>query len=183
MKNNVAYLGAWLAAASLAFVLALATPTESSVTGRFPTFISQTLLHQPLTVPAGLPSDRTLALISFKKVHQAATESWIKGLNLRSDRSISWMRIPVINDPGTPTARSAVEDKLLQRYRDETERARLVPLFADRSSFLRSTGLSGTDQAYAMVINREGNVLAWAEGEFDAEKAEMLRETLLQDDF
>ncbi len=183
MKNNVAYLGAWLAAAALAFALALATPTESSVMGRFPTFISQTLLHQPLTLPAGLPADRTLALISFKGAHRAETESWIKGLNLRNDQSISWMRIPVINDPGTQTARSAVENKLLQRYSGDAERARLVPLFADRSSFVRSTGLGGTEQAYAMVVNREGNVLAWAEGEFDADKAEVLREALLQDEF
>ena len=57
---------------------------------------------------------------------------------------------------------------------------RLVPVFTDRDQFIRSAGLAGTDQVYAVVINREGDVLARAGGEFDADKASSLRETLRQ---
>jgi hypothetical protein len=150
--------------------------------GRLPAFMAQTLLRQPVTVPEGLPSDRTLALITFQRGHHAQVESWIQGMNLRNDPSITWMRMPVLNDPGT-LGRSVVENRLLQHYPADTERAKLVPVFTDRASFVRSAGLGGTDQVYAVVVNRQGDVLARVEGQFDADKAQTLRETLLQQSF
>ena len=183
MKSNVSYLGARLAAAGLAFALAFAAPNDSSVMGRLPAFMAQTLLRQPVTVPEGLPSDRTLALITFKRGQRADVESWIQGMNLRNDPSITWMRMPVLNDPGTLTGRSAVEDRLLQHYTADSERAKMVPVFTDRASFVRSAGLASTDQVYAVVVNRQGEVLARVEGQFDADKAQTLRETLRSQSF
>ena len=59
-----------------------------------------------------------------------------------------------------------------------------MPIFTDRDQFIRSAGLAGTDQVYAVVINREGNMLARARGraggESDAAKAISLQETLRQ---
>lgn len=183
MKSNVTYLGAWLLAVGLAFGLAVASPNDSSVMGRLPAFMAQTLLRQPVAVPEGLPSDRTLALITFQRGQHAQAESWIQGMNLRNDPSITWMRMPVVNDPGTTVGRSAVENKLLKHYPEDTERAKLVPVFTDRASFVRSAGLSSTDQVYAVVVNRQGDVLARVEGQFDADKAQTLRETLQQRSF
>ena len=178
MKSTVSYLGAWLGVAGLALAFAVSAPTDSSVMGSMPAFMSQTLMRQPVAVPDGLPADRTLALITFKRGQRAQIESWIQGLNLRNDASITWMRMPVLNDPGTPTGRSAVENKLLRHYPADTERARLVPVFTDRANFARSAGLNGTDQVYAVVVNRQGDVLARVEGQFDPDKAQALRETL-----
>ena len=87
--------------------------------------------------------------------------------------------MPVLNDPGSSVARSVIETKLLRHYTADAERARLLPVFTDRDQFVRSVGLRGTDQVYAVVINRQGEVLARAEGAFDADKALNLRETLL----
>lgn len=183
MKSNVTYLGAWLLAVGLAFGLAVASPNDSSVMGRLPAFMAQTLLRQPVTVPEGLPSDRTLALITFQRGQHAQVEGWIQGMNLRNDPSITWMRMPVVNDPGTLTGRSAIENKLLRHYPADSERAKLVPIFTDRASFVRSAGLGGIDQVYAVVVNRQGEVLARVEGQFDADKAQTLRETLQQRSF
>ena len=178
MKSNVSYLGAWFLVAGLAVALVFVAPNESSVMGRLPVFVAQTLMHQPIVVSGRLPADRTLALITFRRGQHAPAESWIRGLNLRNDPSIAWMRMPVLHDPGTPTGRSAVENRLLQHYPADTERAKLVPVFTDPCSFVRSAGLSGTSQSYAVVINRQGEVLARVEGAFDPDKAQILRETL-----
>lgn len=178
MKSTVSYVALWLAAVGLALALALASPTESSVMGRIPSFMSQTLAQQPMTVPEGLPSNRTLALIAFKRSQHAQVESWIEGLNLRNDSSIAWMRMPVLNDPGTPQGRNAVKDKLLGHYPAEDERARLLPAFVNRELFIRSAGLNSTEQVYAVVLNRQGDVVARVAGKFDPDKAETLRETL-----
>lgn len=182
MKSTSSYIFAWLAAVALAFGLAVVSPNEASVMGKLPDFMSRTLLRKPVAVPEGLPSDRTLALISFQRGQRSQVEGWINGLDLKNDRSISWMRMPVINDPGTLTGRDAAETKLLQHYPFDAERANLVPVFTDRNNFARSAGLNGTDQVYVVVVNRQGDVLARVEGEFDVEKAATLRETLKAQD-
>lgn len=177
-KSPLTYVSAWLAATGLAFGLAVASPSESSVMGRLPEMMSHALAHKPLSLSTDLPSDRTLALITFERSQRALADSWIHGLNLNNDRSIAWMRMPVLKDPGTASGRSEAETKLLQRYSSPGDRARLVPVFADRADFVRSAGLNSTDHFYAVVVNRDGDVLARVEGQFDANKAEILRETL-----
>jgi hypothetical protein len=178
MKTTWNSAFAWLLAACTAVALAWAAPNETSVMGQLPPFLARTLDRQAVHVPAGLPAERTLALIAFRSTQQEHIDGWVTGLNLRQDRSIAWLRMPVLNDPGTAAARSAIEDKLLSRYPAGDERARLIPVFTNRDDFMRSAALSGPDQVYALVVNRRGEVLARAEGKFDAVKAENLRETL-----
>lgn len=178
MKSTVSYLGGWLVAAGLAFVLAFISPTESGVMGQIPAFMSHTLAKRPMTVPQDLPSERTLALITFSRTQKEQADSWIEGLGLRQDPSIAWLRMPIVNDPGTAQGRDAVQSRLLGRYPLETERANMLPVFTNAENFTRSAGLRNTDQGYAVVVNRQGEVLARAEGRFDPAKAANLRETL-----
>ena len=178
-KNNTwTYALTWVGAAGLAVAFALFSPTESSVMGHFPAFMSRTLTNQPVTAPGGLPADRTLTLITFHRSQRAQADSWIQGLNLNNDSSITWLRMPVFNDPGTPQFRDAAENRLLQHYPAPGERSRLVPVFTDRANFVRSAGLTGIDQSSVVIVNRHGEVLARVQGEFDAVKAQTLRETL-----
>lgn len=176
--RNVSNIGLWLAAAVAALALAFASPTDSSVMGELPTFMSHTLSKRPMTVPDELPGERTLALITFKRTQREHADSWIDGLNLKNDPSIKWLRMPVVNDPGTPEGRDEVKNRLLSRYTAEDERANMLPVFVDRERFVRSAGLSGVNQAVAAVVNRRGEVLARVEGRFDESKAQTLRETL-----
>lgn len=179
LNNNLSYAALWLAAAVLALALAFASPNEAAVMGRLPAYLSHTLTKQPLALPSGLPSDRTLALITFQKEQRAQAESWVKGLKLQDDASISWVRMPVITDPGNARGRDEVETRLLKHYPMASERARLVPVFTDRAEFARAAALSGgANQFHAVVVNREGDVLARVEGQFDEVKAQALRETL-----
>lgn len=181
-NSTASYVFAWLAAAALAVAFAVASPNDASVMGHLPAFMAQTTLsHPPVSMAQGFTADRTLALITFQRGQHAQAESWIQGLNLNNDASIAWLRMPVFNDPGQ-NGRSVVESRLMQHYAGDSERARLVPVFTDRAVFVRAAGLPGVDQFYAVVVNREGEVLARAEGQFDAQKAQTLRETLLARD-
>ena len=181
MKHNTSKIGnifLWLAAAGLALALAFVSPTELSVMGQLPGFMSHTLAKRAMTVPDDLPAERTLALLTFKRTQKEHADSWVEGLNLKNDPSIHWIRMPVVNDPGTPEGRDEIKDRLLGRYTAEDERANLLPAFVDRKNFVRSAGLSGVDQAVVVVLNRQGDVLARVEGAFDETKAANLRETL-----
>lgn len=170
---------AWLAAVSAALMLALAAPNESKFLGQLPTLTVKRLDQQRIVLPQGLPAERTLALVAFQSSQGDEIRSWIRGLRLDQDPSIAWFKMPVLNDPGTEQARSEVESILLARHAPDIDRSRLVPVFTDRDAFIRAAGLTGTRHAWVLVLDREGKVLARAEGPFDQDKAEALRETLL----
>ncbi len=170
---------AWLGAIAAALTLSFAAPNEASVMGRLPAVSAQRLDRMALPIPEGLPADRTLALITFRGAQSADAERWIEGLRLRDNGNpVVWMRMPVLDDPGNAAARSAIENRLLAKYPDAGDRAQLVPIFTDRAAFIRSVGLGGTDQVHAIVVNRNGEVLARVGGEFTPDKAETLLETL-----
>jgi hypothetical protein len=170
---------AWLAAGSAALVLAVLAPSESNVMGRLPTLTAKRLDQQRVVLPHSFSADRTLALVAFDQNQRAEIDSWVQGLGLKQDPSISWFKMPVLNDPGNEDARSAIEIKLLARHTSERARARLVPVFTDRDAFIRAAGLSGADHASVLILNREGKVLARAEGQYDEGKALALRKTLV----
>lgn len=170
---------AWLAAACAAFVLAVAGPSESNVMGRLPPPTVQRLDQQRVAVPRGMTADRMLALVAYSKAQRAEIDSWVQGLHLDKDSTIAWFKMPVLDDPGNERGRYLAERKVLAQHAGEAERSRLVPIFTDRQAFIRAAGLSSPEHASVLVVDREGKVLARAEGRFDQDKAHALRETLL----
>ena len=169
---------AWVAAAGTGVGFAMWYPTEASVMGQLPAHSTQSLNRTPVSLPEGLPSDRTLALVTFNRDQRSQADSWIEGLNLKNDPSISWVRIPVLGEPNTPDAKGDAEKRLLGRYTADIERAKMLPMFVDKAAFARATGLKSTERGYAVVFNRQGEVLARVEGPYDSDKAIILRETL-----
>jgi hypothetical protein len=168
----------WLAVAATGVGFAFLFPTDRKVMGQLPAHVTQTLNRTPVSLPEGLPSERTLALVTFSRTQRAQADSWIEGMNLKNDPGISWIRIPVVNDPDTPDGRSVAEKRLLERYTAEAERMKMLPMFIDKAAFAKATGLSSIEQSYAIVLNRQGDVLARVQGPFDPDKAKNLRETL-----
>ena len=167
----------WCAVVAVAVVLAVATPRASGVVGRLPAAVGQKLDSQTMALANG--DERFLALVSFHRDQRKEVESWISGLKLHHDSSIAWVRMPVVNDPGDPALRVAAENRLLARYASVLERQNLVTVITDRDAFVQSAGLRGTGNAYVLVVNRNGDVLARVAGEFDETKAESLREILM----
>lgn len=170
---------AWLAAACAALALALAGPDEVKLMGRLPSFAAKRLDQQPVSVQNSIPAERSLALVAYTRHQREEVQSWVRGMGLEADSSIPWFRLSVVNDPGSESQRSEVERKLLAHYPQPAERARLVPVFTNREAFARAAGISSTEHAAVLVVDREGHVLARAEGPYDEAKAQALRETLL----
>ena len=181
MKTMWIQVLAWLAAVTVALLLALAGPNESALMGRLPVINAKRLNQQPVSFPQGLPAPRTLALVAFERGHRREIESWITGLQLRRENStIAWLKMPVLDDPGSESARTDIEHGMRARHSAEVDRARLVPVFTDRAAFIRAAGLTGSDHAWVLVVGRDGQVLARVEGEYSEEKGQTLRETLAQ---
>ncbi len=168
----------WFAAVLAACLLALGFPSERSVMGSLPPLTASDLNHQRLQLPADLRADRTLLLIGFDRSHAAELDTWVRGLRLKERGDVAWLRMPVIQDPGNASHREAMEAMLTARYPLPGERARLVPVFTDRDRFVRHAGLSTSALPHAVVLGRNGEVLARVEGGFTEDKAHALRDTL-----
>lgn len=179
MKPIWTYPWTWVAVVALAMLLALATPRATGVMGKLPVEVGQKLEKNPIRVSNG--EDRILALVTFHKHQRAQIDSWVSGLRLHENDEVAWFRMPVINDPKDADKRAAAEDRLQARYGDVRERGKLLPVFTDRTAFVQATGVRGTDQAMVLVITRNGEVLARVLGEFDEDKARVVRDTLLLD--
>ena len=169
----------WLAAGGTALGLAFAAPTEHTILGRLPQIAAQRLDQRPMVLPEGLPGQRTLAIVVFQKNQREEARSWIDGMHLRHDPSIAWIKMPVYDDKASAQGRRDIVEALLARHASQSDRALMVPVFADRDGFIRAARLSGTEHASVLVLDRNGTVLAKAEGLFDEGKGQALRATLL----
>ncbi len=172
----------WVGAAVAALSLAFAAPTDSSVMGKLPFTLAKRADRQPVALPADLPSHRTLVVVTFKRDQRDDAERWIEGLDLRRAADVRWVRMPVIDAPADDTARTAAEERLFGHFDSHPDRQSVLAVFTDREAFLRRSGLAHHDRVHVLVLNREGDVLARAEGPYDAGRAMALRETLLEDD-
>ena len=170
---------AWLAAVTIALLFAVAAPNESTLMGRMPALSAKRLNQQPIALPEGLPAGRTLALVAFQRGHRGEIESWIKGMELREDGPIQWLKMPVLDDPGSESARADIEQRIMAGHSALVNQSRLVPVFTNREAFIRAAGMTSSDHAWVLVIGRDGQVLARVEGEYTEEKGEALRHTLL----
>lgn len=169
----------WFTAIALAVGLATLAPRERQVLGKVPSVAAKRFDQTHLALPHGLPAERTLAVVVFDRSQREDAQSWVDGLRLHHDKSISWVRLGVVNDPGDEGKRREIEQRLNERHPGFADPYRSVRLFTDRDAFVRAVGLGTADHASVLVIDREGNVLARAQGSFDENKAQALRETLL----
>jgi hypothetical protein len=161
-----------------ALVLASIGPHEQAVMGKLQPVAARAMDDRSVNLPQELPAERTLVLVVFHPDQRDEAHSWIDGMALRAS-AWPWLKVRVLQDPGSDRVRNQVQDGL--QARPAREPARVVPLFTDPEAFARSLGLNGVDHAQVVVLDRAGNVLARAEGAFDEQKAFVLRETLLQD--
>lgn len=170
----------WVAAIGAAIGLATFAPHERLVLGKVPPVAAKRLDQTHVALPQDLTADRTLAVVVFKRSQREEAQSWVDGLRLHHDRAISWVRVGVVNDPGDEGKRREIEERLNDhRHPGHADPYRSVRVFTDRDAFVRALGLGTADHASVIVVDREGNVLARAQGPFDEKKAQALRETLL----
>ena len=169
----------WVAAIGAAVALAVAAPNEKGLLGKLPNLSAKRLDQTLVTLPQQLPSDRTLAVVVFKREQRDEARGWIDGLRLHHDPAMPWLKLQVWSDPGDESSRRSIEQQIIERHASKPDRDRVLPLFTDKQAFVRATGLDGTEHVSILVLDRTGNVLARAQGPYDAGKAQALRATLL----
>ena len=167
--------GVWLAAGATAFGLMLLAPNERSVMGQLPPLAAKARDQHLLALPQELPAERTLALLVFRGDQKEEVRSWIDGMRLGQDQSNPWLKVRVLPPEGN--ARAAAPAVVPPGGRPE----HLLSVATNVNEFAQAMVLSGTEHAQVVVLGRDGQVLAKAQGAFDEDKARALLETLRSD--
>ncbi len=145
--------------------------------GRMPTVEAESLSETPMTVPAQLPAERTLVLIAFEREQQTVLNTWVAGLNL-TDNKLPWIETPVIGK-GYGLIRGFINGGMRRGIQDTALRDRTVTLYTDPVALRKDMGLTGDGKTvWVTVVDRAGQVLARAEGNYSADKAKPLLEAL-----
>jgi hypothetical protein len=126
-------------------------------------------------VPSGLPQARTLLLLGFRHDDHAALDAWRDGLGLTSGET-DWFEAPIIG-VGNAMLQGVILRGMRSRVTSAADRARFAPAFADAAAIAQQLGVDATAPA-AVVVDRNGHVLASASGAFDPAKAAALMHAL-----
>jgi hypothetical protein len=163
-----------LKTATTAFLLVyLAFANAQSNVPKMSTVEAETLSEKSLVLPRDLPGEKTLILIAFARKQQSNVDTWINGMNLK-EAKFAWIETPVI-DPFYGLFSGFIQRGMRKGIPDSTDRERTVTIFTSRVEFLKSMGLpESTDNIYAVVVDRAGNVFSKAEGDYSSSKAETL---------
>ncbi|KAF1020667.1 MAG: hypothetical protein GAK30_02371 [Paracidovorax wautersii] len=168
---------AWMLTVGAAVGLTLLAPTGLAVLGHLPAVATADLNQRPLSFPQDLPAERTLVFVTFMRGQSVDVDHWIQRMGLQENSAVAWMRLRVFDNDANEH-RDTITHKMQATYETPDSRATVVPLFTDRETFANDLGLPSQKHMYAIVINREGHVLARAEGRFSKEKAAALLERL-----
>jgi len=141
---------------------------------RFPQVQGRSLSGKEIDLPAGLPAERTLALIAFQQRHQGCVDRWI-------------MRAEAAGVPGSPSdmvtgddtcvveipvlstrwklGRGFIDGGMAASIKVPRVLARTITVYTHVSAFQQALGIPGSDDVQACVATPQGEVLTMVAGE------------------
>ncbi len=152
--------------------LLVITLTGAQMENRFPNLDSHDLNGAAVSLPAGLPGERTILLVAFEREQQANLDAWNHGLKLEEGK-LPWLELPVINNPGA-FMRWFINTGMRGGIHGKETRSHVVTLYTDKTAFKAAVGIQTEKQVHVFVAGRTGEILAHVEGDFSPERAEQI---------
>jgi len=138
-------------------------------------------------LPAGLPGERTLAVLAFRQRQQADVDRWIDlavslgvsgtPLGAPGPCPAAVVEVPVLGRRYLP-ARRFIDGGMATAIRDPAVLARTITVYTDPVAYRRRCGITTADQVTAMLVDREGTASFQALGPPTEEQADELTTAL-----
>jgi len=155
-------------------VVNVRTKGDTGNAARFPDVGGRTLLGVELALPGEFPADRTLAVVAFQRWHQARVDRWIARavaagvppttLGGTGHSPVAVVEVPVLSSRWRP-ARRFIDGGMTAGIGDPDVLARTITVYTDVTAFQRSLAIPGGDDVQALVVTRDGAILARAHGD------------------
>jgi hypothetical protein len=129
-------------------------------------------------IPDDLPAQKTLLLVAFKRQQQNSINSWIHGLALRSaENRIAWIEVPLLQKPWK-LLESWIDQGMRRGITDCNLRGHVWTVYTNRSSFLKTIGVTSTHAIYALVVHQNGTIIASVTGDYCTNNAAIILKAL-----
>ena len=159
----------------------LGLDSETIVNGgaRYPRLIASNLEKRTFTLPDDFEGSRNLLLVAFQREQQQQVDTWLREMRQfeELDPEFRYYELPTIQSPNR-LVRWFIDTGMRRGIPDKKARSRTITLYIDKQPFLKALGIADENRIYCFLVNRSGQVLWHAEGEFDDSKAVSLRQYL-----
>ena len=129
-----------------------------------PKMTAADLNGRALTLPDDMVGDPAVWVVAFDRAHQSQVDrlfGLVQQAMVASPNVVTW-EVPVIENPGA-IGRWFIDNGMRSGIPKKETRAKVVTLYVpDRATWLREMGIASVDQAYAVLINRNGKIEAVA---------------------
>lgn len=160
----------------------------ASVPARFPEVTGRTLLGLEVMMPGDLPAARTLVVVAFQRWQQTQVDRWIERAvaagvpaTTRGQTELAPLAVvelPVLSTRWRPVRR-VIDGGMTSGIGDPDVLARTITVYTDVVAFQRSLAIPSSDEVHALVVSRDGTVLARGHGEPHDTAWETVAEALL----
>jgi hypothetical protein len=161
---------------------------DGGTPARFPAVRGRSLLGAELALPGDFPAERTLAVVAFQRWHQARADRWIaravaagvppttRGATGPIPAAV--VEVPVLSTQWRPVRRF-IDGGMTAGIGDPDVLTRTVTVYTDVGAFQRSLAIPNGDDVHALVVRRDGAILARGHGDPDDASWEALVSVLL----
>ena len=114
-----------------------------------------------MALPAGLPGERNVVLIAFRRDQQQLVDSWVPRLEQRAaaDPGLRFVELPALGLRWQP-ARSAIDGGMAAAIRDQAVRRRTLTVYTDLRRVTVPLGIDDRSTIWLCLVDRAGQV-AW----------------------
>lgn len=151
------------------------TPT----TAIFPTLSARNLNGRALTLPADFGGTFNIAIIAFRRWHQALVDAWFPFLNplLAAYPDLRAYELPIIGRQYT-FARPFIDGGMAFAIPDPAVRNRTLTVYADVQQVVTALQIPSTETITLLLVDRTGRIFWRDTGPYTAERAAGLERTL-----
>jgi hypothetical protein len=128
-------------------------------------------------LPEDFEGDRNLLLIAFQRDQQKNVDTWLRQMKRFEAPGFRYYELPTLGRL-SPLVRWFIDNGMRRGIADPYARAHTVTLYLDKPAFRRALILPNETRIYAILVDRSGQVLWRAEGDFDEAKAASLQNVL-----
>lgn len=150
---------------------------------RFPDVSGRTLSGLEVTLPTDLPANRTLCLVAFQQQHQGCVDRWIalaesagvpgSPLDGVESSQTCIVEIPVIGTRWR-LGRRFIDGGMAASIRVPRVLARTITVYTDVAAFQRRLNIPNSADVHALVVTRDGEILARSSGEPDDQRLDVI---------
>ena len=145
----------------------------------FPPVKAANLSGKEMQMPGDFSGEYNLVLIAFERKQQTNVDTWLKPLVKLSEahKGLRYYELPTIDKLNAMT-RFFINTGMKSGIPDKAQRDRTITLYIDKKPFKDTLKITSEKTIYALLLDRKGDVVWRAEGDYTEDKGKELEQFL-----